>query len=777
MFRTLDRYLLREALWPFALSLLVFTFILQIPPVMDQAEALIAKGVAWKTIGLIMATLVPQALGITIPMAVLIGLLMALGRLSGDRETVAMQACGISLVRMLKPILVLAVLAWAATCWVLVVAMPRANQMFREITYDIVASRAENEVKPRVFFEDFPNLVLYAREVPMNGQGWRDVFMADLRVVDHPTIFVAKEGRMLLDRANRRVDVELRDGAVHRTQPDRPDGYEVERFATMNVALDPNSVFQRAGLQRGINEMTVAELREQAAMLRSQNTSDHPPVIAIHRKFAIPTACLVFALIALGLGVTSRKDGKQASFVIGISVIFVYYVVMYVGESLAKGHLLTAPIAAWLPNLVLGPAGVALLAWRSQSVERRILWPWAAVRWSRKVPQVVVPTAATPARASSDRVRVVVRVPHVSVPRPNLLDWYVGSHYLRTCVMAFVGLLGIFYIATFIDLSDKLFKGQTTGTMLLQYLWYATPQFIYYVLPIAALVATLVTIGVLTKSTELIVMRACGISLYRTALPLVVFSLLWSASLFALEESVLAPANRQAQALRHVIRGGSPQTFDVLNRRWLVASDGSIYHYQFFDPRTKVLSGLSLFSIDEQAWRVRARTFATQARATPEGPWMAAEGWTRTFGPGGELKDYRVLSGDRLDLEPAETFSTEQPDAERMNYGQLRSYIDELQASGFNVTPYNVALQRKLSFPLVTLIMTLIAVPFAVTTGRRGALYGIGVGIVLAIVYWLVFSVFAAIGTAGLIPPMLAAWAPNLIFMTGALYLLLTVRT
>lgn len=775
MFRTLDRYLLREALWPFGLSLLVFTFILQIPPVMEQAEALIAKGVAWRTIGLIMATLVPQALGITIPMALLIGLLMALGRLSTDREAVAMQACGISIFRMLRPIMLLAALAWAATCWVLVVAMPQANQMFREITYDIVASRAENEVKPRVFFEDFPNLVLYAREVPSDGQGWQDVFMADLRVVQHPTVFLAKRGRMLLDRANKRVDVELLDGAVHRTQPDNPDGYEVERFATMNVALDPNSVFQRAGLQRGINEMTVAELRAQAELLRSQGVSDHPPVIAIHRKFAIPTACVVFALIALGLGVTSRKDGKQASFVIGIGVIFVYYVVMYVGESMAKGHLLAAPLAAWLPNLALGPLGLGLLFWRAQSVERRFWWPASGLKSRPAVEHVVV--TRDPKTTAAEEVRVVIRVPHMSIPRPNLLDWYVGGQYLRTCSMAFVGLLGIFYIATFIDLSDKLFKGQTTGLMLLQYLWYATPQFIYYVLPIAALVATLVTIGVLTKSTELIVMRACGISLYRSALPLVVFSLGWSASLFALEESVLAPANRQAQALRHVIRGGSPQTFDVLNRRWLVAGDGSIYHYQFFEPRTQLLSGLSVFSLDPATWRIRARSFATEARASARGEWIASAGWTRRFSPAGELAEYSVLSDSPIVLEPPETFSTEQPDAERMNYGQLRSYIEDLRASGFNVTPYNVALQRKLSFPFVTLIMTLIAVPFAVTTGRRGALYGIGVGIVLAIVYWLVFSVFAAIGTAGLIAPVLAAWAPNLIFATAALYLLLTVRT
>jgi len=112
-----------------------------------------------------------------------------------------------------------------------------------------------------------------------------------------------------------------------------------------------------------------------------------------------------------------------------------------------------------------------------------------------------------------------------------------------------------------------------------------------------------------------------------------------------------------------------------------------------------------------------------------------------------------------------------------MNYAELKRYIDELRASGFNVTPYAVDLHRKLAFPVVTIVMALIAVPFAVTTGTRGALYGIGAGIVLAILYWTTISIFAAIGSGGLMPAALAAWAPNVIFGAVAAYLLLTVRT
>jgi LPS export ABC transporter permease LptG/LPS export ABC transporter permease LptF len=776
MLRTIDRYIVRETLVPFLLALLVFTFILQIPPVMEVAEKLIAKGVDTRTIGRIMLTLLPQALGITIPMAVLVGLLVALGRLSGDREIVAIQACGVSVLRLLRPVGLVALLAWAATSWVMIWALPNANQTYREIVYGIVAARAENEVRPRVFFEDFPNLVLYVRDLPADGRGWNDVFLADTRRAGQPEVFLARHGRLVLDRTERRVDLVLSDGTRHRVPPEGGEKYEVQRFKTMTLGLDPETVFPRAGLQPGENEMTIQELRQEAERRAAAGQSPHRPIMAIHRKFSIPVACLVFGLVGLGIGATNRRDGKQSSFVVAIAVIFVYYIFMYTSEALAKARWIPAELAMWVPNIVLGVFGAGLVLWRTRFADLvrglSVTLPWRRA--------ATAPPASAPAHGAEPRpgkgVVLVVRVPQVGLPGPRILDLYVSRVYVRVFALAFVGMLGIFYIATFIDMSDKLFKGQTTSAMLLRYFWYATPQYVYFVVPIAALLATLVTVGLLTKSSELVVMRACGISLYRAAVPLLVFGAFWSAALFALQETVLAHANRQAQATRHVIRGGSPRTFDVLNRQWIAARDGSLYNYVYFDPRAEELNGLSTYRFAEREWRLASRTFASHA-AFRDGTWQARQGWQREFDRRSEVRSFKTFESSVLPLEPADYFKTEQPDAERMNYAQLRHYIDELQTSGFNVVPYAVALQRKISFPFVTVIMTLLAVPFAVTTGRRGALYGVGVGIVLAIVYWLIFSVFAAIGTAGLLAPALAAWGPNILFCAVAAYLLLTVRT
>jgi LPS export ABC transporter permease LptG len=343
--------------------------------------------------------------------------------------------------------------------------------------------------------------------------------------------------------------------------------------------------------------------------------------------------------------------------------------------------------------------------------------------------------------------------------------------------LAFAGLLGIFYIGSFIDWSDNLFKGQATTSQLAQYMWYSTPQFVYYVLPLSALVGTLVTIGLLTKSSELIIMRACGVSLYRTALPLMILGLLWSGLLFGLEESFLAGSNRKAAELKHLMRGGAPRTFDVLARQWVAGRDGRIYRYTYFDPRAKTLTGLEVYRFQDKPWGL-AETMAVKSasyRAT-DGTWLADQGWTRRF-TADVVKEYTPISEKALTFEAASYFGTEQPDADRLTFTNLRRYIAALKVSGFDVVPYRVALHRKIAFPFVALVMTLIAIPFAVTMGRRGALFGIGLGLLLAISYWGLSAVFSAIGGAGLLSPPLAAWAPNVLFISAASYLLLTVRT
>ena len=801
MLKTLDRYVIREILPPTFLSLLIFTFILEIPPVMEYLEALVAKGVPWGTAARILVTLLPQALGLTIPMALLVGLLIGLGRMSGDREAVALLACGVSPYRLLRPVLFLAVVAGAAHLYVMIRAIPDANQTYRQLVYDVVSQQVENDVRPQVFFENFPNWVLYARDIPKEGGGWKDVLVAKTGQPDGGTeIYMANRGRLVLDRAKQTVDLVLVDGTRYGRRSADAKAVDLYRFPNeLIVQLDPKTVFQDpAKLMRGLNELTIPALQEQARTKLAANVTAHQEMMAIQQKYSFPAACVVFGVIGVALGLTVARDGKLAGFVVGIAVIFGYYILLYLAESVTKGFyagpdaasrtLLVGQLSRWVPNLILLPFGILALIWRARWAEGRIpfrsivkLTNVASGWWNRRdetgtsdaEPQTPHLGHRTPGAGRRRRVVVVIRVPRLAWLMPNILDRYIAAIYLRSAALSFAALLGLFYIGTFIDKTDKVFKGQATTRMVVELLGYMTPQFIYFVIPLAALLGVLVTFGLLSRSSELSVMKACGISLYRIAAPLLLLSLGWSVILYGLEQRVMAKANEKAEALDSRIRGKQPRTSNPLSRRWVVARDGSIYHYTYFDPQKNALQGLEIFRPAKDAWRLDSQVF-TRSAVFDGQQWQAEAGWQQDFVGKGT---WAAFPSRTLDLEPPDYFETLQPIAEMMTVPQLKRYIDELSASGFNVVPLTIELQKKLAFPFVTVVMTLLAIPFGMTAGKRGTLYGIGIGIVLALSYWIVGGAFAAIGKAGILGPIMAGWAPNILAAGCAAYLLLTART
>ena len=780
MLRTIDRYVIREALAPFAIVLLVFTFMLLMGPIMDVADQLIAKHVAWGTVLRVLPTLLPSALAVTIPMALLVGLLIGLGRMSEDREWVALQACGVSVYRLIRPVATLAVVGCIVTLYVMIYALPDANQAYNEIIYSVLWSKAETQVKPRTFFQELQPKVIYVRDVGQDG-AWKDVFLSDPGRDD--AIYVARSGRMVVDRTHRVAQLVL-DGVTQHTG--RAENYAVNQPESATIQLDPATVFPPPTIVKGYNQKTIAELEDDIRRLNKEGLPAVQEPMAIQQKFSIPVACLVLCVIGLALGVSSRKDGKMASFVLGIGVIFAYYMLMYGATGAAQALVIPPWSARWIPNVILGPIGVALLVWRARFSEREIQLPWLA---RLRAARPDAGPAARERRSFWRRPVVTVRLPRLWLPRPRILDWYISKLYLRVMALTLGGLLAIFYIAEFIDLSSKVFKGAAKPGAVVLYFLFKTPYFLYFIIPIAGLIAALVTFGLLTRNSELVVMKACGISLYRAAVPLLAFALLSGSVLFGLEEKVLAPANRQWKRYRAVFNGDDPDKIDMLNRGWVVSRDGrSIYHYDSFHPNQgKAGSNLyqfSAFTFDTGSWRMTSRLAASLVSYSPalsskQGTptWIATNGWAREFPPSLTNGKYSAFKRRAIDLEPPDYFGNEQPDAERMNYVDLRRYVEALRAGGFNDTRASVQLQTKIAFPFVALVMTLIAVPFSVTMGRRGAMYGIGLGVVLAITYWLAARVFEAFGVGGVLPPVLAAWAPNILFGAGAIYLLLTVRT
>lgn len=768
--RTIDRYLIRQILPPFFLALSVCTFILLMGPMLEKAELLLSKGVPIPTVGFLLLTLVPQGLGVAIPIATLAGILIGLGRMSADRETVALLACGVSPVRLLRPVLMFAAAVGAVDLFVMTSLIADANQTFREITFKLMGEQTEADIKPRVFYEGFPGKVLFVWDT-LPGGGWSGVFLADTSHAGRPTVVTSDSARLALNQQRREVDLYFPTAQQYVPGTDQRV-YDTSSRSDLRISIPAETVFGNgeAVLSRGLAEKHIRQLRADIAEKRKRGESPHNEIMFIHQMFAFPVACLTLGLLGLSLGLHTRREGKLAGLTLGLAVVFVYYGLHMFGEAGAKGHVVPAEWARWIPNLVLLPAGLLLVRWRTRSAGVGFRMPaWLSRMVSRR--------PVDPATGQSpDRVVVVIRFPHLGLPRPRLLDLYVGNRYLRMVALSLIAMVGLYYIGTCVELAQYLFKGQADGRMLALFLWYSTPRIINDITPIATLVAVLGTIGALTRTSELTVMRACGVSLYRTALPLILLAFVGSGLLFALEERVLAHSSRKAEELEDRIRGRPPRTFDVRNRNWQANKHGAIYYYESFESRSETLNGLSIFELKRPPYRMVGHTSATRA-VHRNGTWTAENGWVQRF-PATAQSSRESFSTRPIALPPISDFrDIQQTESRLANVVELWDYIQRMSASGVNLAEQRVNLHRKIAFPLVTLVMTLLAIPFGVTTGKKGAMYGIGLAIVLAFAYFFLTAFFLAVGTTAVLPAPLAAWAPNILFLAGAVYLMLTVRT
>jgi LPS export ABC transporter permease LptG len=307
---------------------------------------------------------------------------------------------------------------------------------------------------------------------------------------------------------------------------------------------------------------------------------------------------------------------------------------------------------------------------------------------------------------------------------------------------------------------------------------------LYQIAPLAVLIATLVTFGVLNRNSELIAMKATGISLYRLVVPIVSIAAILAVSLFLFDEFYLPQANRRQEALRSIIKGRPPQTFLHPEQKWIFGQPhpgepGRIFYYQFFDPDRNEFANLSLFEFDPSSFALSRRVFATRVFWDPTtSSWLFQNGWQRNIqGPNvTEYREFRQTAFSEIHESPS-YFKKESLQSQEMNFGQLDRYIRDLRQSGFDTMRLRVALWHKLAYPLIAVVMAILAIPFALSMGRRGSLTGIAVAIAVALTYWVVDGLFGAMGTVNYLPAPLAAWSSDVLFGLVGGYLLLRTPT
>lgn len=361
----------------------------------------------------------------------------------------------------------------------------------------------------------------------------------------------------------------------------------------------------------------------------------------------------------------------------------------------------------------------------------------------------------------------------------QILDLYVVRGWVFYFITLLVAFAGVYMIFDFFQLLGDIVRNHPGPGMVLDYYRYLSPQVIYLMLPLSVLVATLVNFSLLTKTNQVTAIKAAGISLYRISLPVLALAALLSAGMFVLGDDYLPQTNQRQSALRNEIKGKPTQTFFRPDLQWIFGESSRLYNYRFFDPQRDVFASLSVFEFDPQTFSLTRRLYAERAFWEPHlGRWVLENGWERSL-EGDKVTLYSPFAVEMFKelTEPPSYFKKEVITSDQMSALELRRYINELSLSGFDVVQLSVQLDRKFSYPLIALIVGIIAIPFSFGAGRKGALSGVALSIGIAIVYWSAQSLFETLGNLNQLPPAMAAWAPDVLFGLGGVYLLLRVRT
>jgi LPS export ABC transporter permease LptG/LPS export ABC transporter permease LptF len=795
--RILTRYILREVVSHALIGAAVFTFVLFTRDLGRILELVVRNSAPLPSVAEVFFFTVPVALTYTIPMGVLVGILIGLSRLAADSEITAMRASGLGVWTFLRVISIFVVVAWLLALGNSVYLAPRSLASLAHIEENLKSSQASFEVQPRVFYEGFPKIILYVQDVKAVSGGalWKGVFLADLADPAAPRISLAREG-LLVSQGPDTLDLHLTNGSTHENDPKNPDQYQISTFQTTDIPIQiPAAQSSQEHEPTALGEIKFANL------LRVSRNAD--PVtrrwhlIEYHRRLALPTACIVLALVGIPLGLSSKKGGKSSGFVLTIMLVFLYYSISLIGVSFAKQGRVSPAAGVWLADFAF-LAGGAFLLWQSERrpIELTSLRSWFKTSWFKAAwfkaawstsgmsgqPTLALPGNTEPSRPAL-RDNIFTRSPRrwrlFNLHFPTILDDYVlrgFTLYLAMIVAAFLMLLLVF---TLFELLGDILRNQVSPLTVGEYLVNVVPYFLYNTTPLSMLLAVLVTFGLLQRSNEITAIKATGISLYRIIVPVLIASALVAGVLFLSDQLYLPYTNKRQDALRNRIKGKPAQTYLRPDRKWIFGQHSDIYYYQFFDPDRDVFGGVSVFQFDPHNFQITHRITADRAHWSQSmGRWVYEQGWERSLS-GSAIENYHRFDAatyPELSEAPA-YFKKEIKQSSEMSYDELRRYIHDLEQSGFDVVRLRVQLQKKIAYPLITLVMAVLAIPFALSAGKRSALAGVATAIGIGVVYWTINGLFEAMGNLSQLPPAVAAWSPDLVFGFIGGYLILRMPT
>ncbi|MEP6995281.1 MAG: LPS export ABC transporter permease LptG [Acidobacteriota bacterium] len=757
--RLIFRSIVRELTPPFLLGLAAYTFILLIRTILFLADFAVRRSASFVDVAKLALLSLPWMVVLTIPMAFLLAVLVGLGRLGADSELIALRSCGVGPAALYRPVLACAAALSVVVLILYNVVLPPANQILERSMVRLAATSIVNVVAPRTFREPRPGITFFFNRVAPDGRSFEGIFLMLGEATEPPyRIIVARRGALALEGDQLWLD--LFGSTVHELDPEDPTRYRISRNESQRLLLAgefggaPNA---RVRSDSGMRSQEFAQLWSTA----HQGTNAARQRLAwveIHKKFAIPFACIAFALVGIPLAESFRRGGRGASFALSLAILMVYYVLLTSGETWAQEGRVSPGAAMWAANVLLVVGG-GLAALRPRSLR--------APRHTRPRPDAARVQAPAAGARSVPRARLRIL---------SLMDRYVLARFFSALALVFLSAILLAVIVDYADKVDEVARHHPSSEALVGYYRYFLFSIAIQIAPFAVLLATLVGLGVLSKNNEDIAFRASGVSMRRLAAPVLVTAALGALCSFALSEYLLPFAEQRQTRYRNEIYG-RPVDAGVASpgeHNWYLAQNGAIWHREEGDAGRNALLSVTLFEFDAD-FRLIRRIAAREASWNGHS-WLLRQGWTREFSDDGPFP-YRVFLEQRVNGDPPQAVTATRRRPEEMRFRELERLTRRLRSGGYPTGSLETALQSKLSQPVLMLVMAMLATPFAFGVGRRGALAGIGVGLVLGIASLIAAAFLTKLGDVGALPPALAAWSPNVLFGLAAVYFLLRMRT
>ncbi len=368
--KIIHRYIFREMVVPFLLSLVVLTFIFLISRILQLTELMVNRGVSLLDIIKLFIFATPYFFVFTIPMAVLFAITLAFIRLSADNEITALKAAGVSLYQILPPVLALVACAFGFTMFVSTYLLPRGNAALTNHLFAMASSRAEVVIRERIFIDEFSDMVLYVESVDPKSRQFHRVFVADQRDQQTSTVILARRGALLRDQEQKILVLRLYQGVIDRLSAGR-QLTETINFATYDLRIDVKHLSsQRQSQERHREELKMDELWRKLDELPRGTVQYYLYFMVFHERLSIPFACIFLGLLGVPLGIQSRVRRASSGLILAVGAFLSYYLLYMAAKGLGETGLYPPLLGLWLPNIIFGLLTLYLIV---QTVRER---PW-----------------------------------------------------------------------------------------------------------------------------------------------------------------------------------------------------------------------------------------------------------------------------------------------------------------------------------------------------------------------------------------------------------------